>query len=772
MLTFSDLLFKSDLIKSAGPDNPSQQQLETDFGNLAYTFLKDRAPQLVSYLLGFEIVEQEEDGSKAVGIFGFKVNEDYYYIPVFFVNNQIKGMDLIYNKAKNLFIPLQETWVNYVLDKQSVNLGKGASTPSALRADFENPNFGFLATPYGISKISESDTAENIINTGFAVWNDMQIKLAELIDNDEEFKTALACAVSRLAKQTDLPISKTAENSKLIGFLKDHGGPSAVEVLLSAMDDLKVANAAMTFYPDVKSLAINEFNMMDPKQAEKVKVVTSVSDYGEAPATPVPMKDKQKIIRDGFTVKDIRDPSEKSEMFATDYTKQFTTPSEPGKYDVLLSNGTTMSCTVLGPAKPDGEYLILVNAENKLAIQADPRRVIAKVEHEPDSDIFKKAISLNSVKPRTSYILIDDKLNTSGIFEVCTVKSSNAGRTEIDVRSEYECAKLPRERGTWDAIDNHAIAQTYPDQGDIRAWQLADYKSDKLRRVSEKLIVPSNWKALEVKTRPYDDDKLMAVWKAFVPGTLLDLDEALFKSALHKLVVESADRGLEYLIRLDDFVDGPHNYKTATVKLIKEYGFDADDVDYTLKEARENIKARRLVKFAQIRSPMVGVAMPSPMIPPSAGDSYTGAIVEPPYDQNVVGQFTGVPALRNPMVRGFNMGGEAEKDINQNVMQLMDQAAQTGQKTIFDHAAIGGLAKTFDVSHIIDTYLPEMIKSLDRIGRILFLFYWKNDDFSDRYGSGDLMDLEDLLRNVFKHFGQLILQLKQKAISNNVDALI
>ncbi|MFC1453567.1 hypothetical protein ACFLQL_00115 [Verrucomicrobiota bacterium] len=770
MFKFSDLLFKSDLIKSAAPDNPNQQQLEADFGNLAYTFLKDRAPQLVSYLLGFEIVEQEEDGSKAVGIFGFKINEDYFYIPTFFVNNQIKGMDMIYNKAKNIFFPLEETWVNYILDKQAVNLGKGVNKPASVRSDFEEPNFGFLATPYGVNKTaaSSSKTATEIIKDAFDVWNDMQIKIGEMVEQDEEFKQAVACAISRLSKQSDLPIKKTAEDSKLIPFIKNHGGPKAVEVLLSAMDDYKVANAAMTFYPTVKSLCVEEFNMLNPKQAEKVQVITSVS----ANDTPVAVgqEDKQKIIRDGFTVKDLREPKEKSEMFATDYTKQFTTPSDPGKYDVLLSNGTTMNCSVMGPAKPDGEYLILINPENMLAIQADPRRVIAKVEHEVDSDIFKKAISLEDIKPNNKYILIDDKLNTSGIFEVRTVKAANVGRTEIDVSSEYNIAKLPTERGTWDAIDDHCYHGS--DQGDIKVWQLADYDSDKLRRVGDKLVIPSNWKALEVKTCPYDDDKLMAVWKAFVPGTLLDLDEALFKNALHNMVVESADKGVEYLIYLDDFTAGPYNYKTATVKLIKDYGFDVDDVEYTLKEARDNVKARRLVKFAQFRSPMVGVSMPTPAEPQGYGDSYTGAMVQPPYDEQIPGQFTGVPSLEDPMVRGFNMGGESDKNLNQNITQLMDQAAQSGQKTIFDHAAVGGLSKTFDISHIIDTYLPEMVKSLDRVGRILFLFYWKNDDFADRYGAEDLVDMEDLLRNVFKNYGQLILQLKQKAISSNVDSLI
>ena len=52
----------------------------------------------------------------------------------------------------------------------------------------------------------------------------------------------------------------------------------------------------------------------------------------------------------------------------------------------------------------------------------------------------------------------------------------------------------------------------------------------------------------------------------------------------------------------------------------------------------------------------------------------------------------------------------------------------------------------------------------DRLGRILFLFYWKHEDFNQRYGSDDVVQMEDRLRNVFKQLGELTLNLKEKAV--------
>jgi hypothetical protein len=115
------------------------------------------------------------------------------------------------------------------------------------------------------------------------------------------------------------------------------------------------------------------------------------------------------------------------------------------------------------------------------------------------------------------------------------------------------------------------------------------------------------------------------------------------------------------------------------------------------------------------------------------------------------------------------MGGEGQRQQQaggggMDPTQIAQQAAATGQQQVFDHSVIGGLAQTYDVSFAVDSYVPDLLKSLDRIGRILFLFYWKNVDFAERYGDQDLTAMEDQLRGVFKSLGDLTLKLKQKTI--------
>ena len=69
-----------------------------------------------------------------------------------------------------------------------------------------------------------------------------------------------------------------------------------------------------------------------------------------------------------------------------------------------------------------------------------------------------------------------------------------------------------------------------------------------------------------------------------------------------------------------------------------------------------------------------------------------------------------------------------------------------------------------DSDSTVDGYIGDLLLALDRIGRILFLYYWHNDKFRERYGSQDMSELEDNLRNVFKNLGELALFLKQKTV--------
>jgi hypothetical protein len=92
------------------------------------------------------------------------------------------------------------------------------------------------------------------------------------------------------------------------------------------------------------------------------------------------------------------------------------------------------------------------------------------------------------------------------------------------------------------------------------------------------------------------------------------------------------------------------------------------------------------------------------------------------------------------------------------------EAAASGQREIFDTSILGGLLKTTRDDQLTDRYLGDLMKGMDRVGRILFQLYWHREAFEERYGKQHVPELEDMLRNSFEDMGDLVLDLKQKTI--------
>ncbi len=66
-------------------------------------------------------------------------------------------------------------------------------------------------------------------------------------------------------------------------------------------------------------------------------------------------------------------------------------------------------------------------------------------------------------------------------------------------------------------------------------------------------------------------------------------------------------------------------------------------------------------------------------------------------------------------VSGGGSGGPPRPDRGAQEAAL--QAGQTGQKEVFDTAMIGGLLKSVRDDSMVDKYMGDLMKGLDRLGR-------------------------------------------------------
>jgi hypothetical protein len=72
------------------------------------------------------------------------------------------------------------------------------------------------------------------------------------------------------------------------------------------------------------------------------------------------------------------------------------------------------------------------------------------------------------------------------------------------------------------------------------------------------------------------------------------------------------------------------------------------------------------------------------------------------------------------------------------------------------------LSKYIDPTSKVISYLPDFVDTLDKLGRMLFMIYWETDKFQKMYGVDELPELIELIKNVFKNLGDLVVFLKRK----------
>lgn len=826
------------------PESADQKQFEQDLSTLAYQFVVDRAPALLPYMLGFEVVDRSDDGSKAVGIYGYKIDDDFYYIPVFFINNQIRGVDMILNKRTNNFIPLTEEWINYIINKHSVTLGETAD--ANVNSTLEQPDLTFLQAPQSHKTASAEEDSMWSLKTA---WHVMQTQSEKMAHADPLVKEMFN-GVLRSVKGA--PMKKSAEAKYINGFMRTVGGPEAQISFLKTFKNIKFANAAFTFYEGLD--AFNEQNTKDAyihKQAmykkaaaePKLKIVTAEENISVKvdDLTSGSEEDARQILSRGFTIKDTRPEDEtatvKDDEFTVDFEKRYSSPTEVGEYSFIMADGKLRNGYLLSrvyTADSDTDSTLVYFPEDKVIGKAPISSILidsgseATAKGDSFSKLFDNAKEVGSIEPYAGeglsskgYVFIGASGQAFGPIRVTSVfKDGDSISLSFNNASYNYCVTTSGlgskpTFGNWDISDRFHDADGYRKEHtyvDSKAYKdncEGPSMCNKMIRfckgitrpttTSNSLIIPDSWKVLEVtNVHPYtslpynateaerdeaskkDAERRQELESKYTFGSSTNILNSLHNEGSTRVKIASIGPD-EFHICVDGFHQTPRlTYKQAAITLVSHFGVRPAQAFSTLEKAAATGSTRvvisRRAKF-QKQAQGVGVSMPAPIAQEASMDPYTGIpVYSNPYIDTQEGQFSGVPSLppEGGLTHGIAEGSEIQRgmespqdetvSIDQEAQQLAQQAAEAGQKHVFDQAAVGGLSKVYDTSAVVDSYIPNFMDTLDRLGRVLFLFYWKHDDFTARYGSDDVVEMEDRIRGVFKQLGDLTLKLKEKAV--------
>lgn len=625
---------------------------EKTFSDLAYAFLQQSGLPLMKYLLGFEVVDKSEDDNKAVGFFAFKINDNYYYVPVFFNNSEIKPLLLIYSYGEDMFYPLTDEWVNFITKSESPDLGKGIKEkpknlyPLNLRQ--------FIYPPF-INKYSEYKPK----------FQDFLKKATN------EFKYKFA----KVLKENRTILEKIAENYPLEDIIKS----------------------------------------CSPKQNGNVKKQASVRLVEKwEDAASLSEIDKIRFMKFGFSIADDRKPWEWVPAYNIEFKGGHeTSPKETGIYPIITSNGIKDCLVSISPFSldKDARYkkVTVVDIENRVYTKTLLNLITVADRDEHPRNLMEKMkfIPVLEMEVGKRYILYDPN----------STKKTGCFSEEFDVRNKTK------------GQDGNVYYSVY--EPDCDEFTTIIIKSNgRATRMRSDLLIPQYWSAFELK-----DNSLQILGEPQV-------QHYIYEDLVHLHVPQLA------LYNNEKFIEKFSSEKDAVYKLASKYRLGVADAFDMVYNKRDLFVKRSAYDFGSLGF------MPSTYNITESGK----AVQEPEYYEYPIRDriMSQMPPVRTEY-----------KQIRDDIDTAIS-LSELGVPEVFDQSLIGLLSKLSGIGDEIKSYIPDMTNSLDKLGRILFFMWSKGNELKDSFDVTEFSRFENLLKDTFRNFGEIVLMLKQKYFNSGI----
>lgn len=751
--------------KKAAQQVVDKDTVERSFMDQAYGFLANKAGKLMQdpYRLGFEVVFKNDSNTRMVGIFAFRVNDQILYAPVFFLNGEIKGTDLLYRQETKTFVPLNEEWVTFLTEKSNYDPGIPIDKKNFTRTN-NNIRFEDITNPPN-NKKSASE---------IGIWDKENFVGSPLY---AIFESSADVSLRDLEQSNDKEAGEFLRK-----FLVEDGGEPAIE---------KMANWMEGSFDFTEALVVNikeQYYLPEGiKKTEKKaaapnpRLVLFTGAPGATPHTPLLKEAKQeyvdRLFSKGYYLWDDRAPSDITPVYK-DNTELMEMVGNAGLYDVLLSDGSFRKAIVAPTApvsfsedsnggmfnasvapspynlgqSPASDHTVCCTEGDKSIVISN--KVYGKFIKDlaqmiKDEDLKTKASSGNAYcvldtgsgclsRP----IYIKSVKTVDGLHVYTAVKEYGGYDTvEIrhnpDVRESDLAANFLGSSSYFVPIGTDTFKTEAPSASGTRSYYhfRPSYMSSPMLGTADAL---DSWVLEHVKKASlmYDDETSCFSWRngyrdqtPYIPRVNMAVKLASVEGISAKAVESMLDTA-QKLGTSSWYYGDPELTKSAFTRRVNdsanfrttsdgEFGVDREDAQSFVIDTQQD-----------------EMEVPKQHI----GDAYDPA-----------------------------MGRKPEEGMSKDQLMSMSPEAiaqfATSNKlpNVFEHGVVGSMVQVYDSLSMIDKYLPELEAAQDRLGRILFLFYWKPRDFEDAYGSDDMTNLENQIMSNFKSFGALVLDLMRRS---------
>lgn len=738
----------------------NDQALEKTFSDLAYAHLRDKAPAMLDYLVAFQMLKQEDDGQRAIGIFGFEVNGQFYYVPAFFLNGEIRGLDSLYGVKSDMFMPLTDDWVDTIINRRPQALGE-ADTRSRVEAGVRVPNYVRLKTIPGGS-------------------------------GGGSINLKLGAAQMLAAREYGVP--------DLVQTINDAHAARAFGQQLDSSP--KFAQAFGRHYSRLDLVDTMEELVTKLAQEEPVVLINSITDDA---VDRLNDEQRKTVLEGGTVVIDGRPEVAKAQLYRSETKQQFTNPEHGGLHDVLWSDGH-VGLALIAWSSTTGNDVFVYRVEDGKYCQINVRYINVVREYSTEELVKwleEHAVPADKIRPNETGVFISRGGNGTGGFCFDTVRTGLDDIVVGHVRDHhYMNACDPARELSTRGDDGHR-----GNNGDPEANMYANLRiggngnhefpsfsnrpsKDPNDRVTDVLIGQTGtdrprytidtciinarqffWLEINHFTEKTEDSQQLVPYETYAKP----MSEILLKASDfgdYNTVQEAVAKYAEALLCWTTGSD--YNVKTASSTftgrqpevlrhLIVDLGLGEDDARSVIKEASSFSQQYNLVRTVKSAAELLS-------LPDERQNDSGGGFMSAFHPQQVPFEMQNKasPPNNRETQQYYSPFGQGVGDSN-NTLNIVDKAEKSGQKEVFDAAALAGLIRSHTPTDLVDRFLPTITAGMDRIGRMLFLIYWHFEDFEERYGEQDLSEFIDNLKSVFEQLGDVIVFAKKRQLSGDPD---
>lgn len=700
---------------AAAEDGPS---LELQFGTMANAVIADKYPKLDKCKLAFQLIEKEDDNSKAMGAAVYMIGKSVVFVPAFYKNGKINTGDMMFLAKEQQFLPLSDPWLAWVQDKELKQPGSVVEDPEAAGMPENRP-------------MTIREVADPII------------------------KTACLYLKGLLRLSPDY-ITKTAAEYNVFDTVAGMGKTAAEGMLDNLIGNRGFLNAALQFYSGDQLDAFAKTAAEMGRETEEVTVVLPFTKEAKG-LTP---DEKAILDRDGYIIKKASEENLPTVIKSRNVGDSFKLVSDPGKLQLLSMDGTVHPCLVMRTGHISFWDLQHNDDSCRAHRMAEPTydmptmnasKAMHCTKHEDGGlcAIVTQGAKSPQELPSDTMMLASGENKD---FKPEMLKDYGKAMTPANVpKIDYGWLLCPDGRAyrmqgvsyardkDWYSTDNFSVVvgeadgqkspilthsmcivpkgSRYLDNGESSYAPVDDYQKQEKE---------------EIKGRHY---LAFVTWRTF-ETFLKAYEEKNFK----KLRVTS--NGSEAYVSGDRSDGKPMSVKEASLHLVRDYGIEPGVARHMMQECMAGASA------SSVKSELYLL---------------TKTAADPDWQDAGLArhEFTNIGDRRD-----YRQMPSILEDPAQ-LQQAIQVAAENGIKEVFDVTAFKLLLRQNRFLEEIHDDLPMFMRVLDSLCRKLFLLYWHTEDFEDQYGTVKLKSLEDSLKTTLDSLSELTIFFKLRTVDGD-----